>query len=118
MARKRQATKAPEPPRYLIRIGHDRDRKVRIVGYAGGGDFQFTGEYRPLTDIRDVEVGRPFRYHVPSDGRGPSGFVFDGFTGENACPWSAGQVLAAARYGLFGFRLVADGAGGQPCAST
>ena len=40
--------------------------------------------------------------------------VIEGMTGVNAEPWSASQVLAAARFGTFGFRLVA----GTPAASV
>jgi hypothetical protein len=65
-------------------------------------------EDRRLEECAVVDVGRPFTHHVPSDGKGPSGFVFEGFTGENARPWSAAQVLAAAHHRMFGFTLIAE----------
>jgi hypothetical protein len=96
----------PDPPRWHIRLGRDAKGKPRPIGYEAGAECRLMDEGRRLTECALVDVGRPFTYHVPSDGQGPAGFVFDGFTGENARPWTAGQVLAAARFGMFGFTLV------------
>ena len=103
------------PPRWLIRVGRDARGKPQPIGYEAAGESRCMDEGRRLTACAVVDVGRPFTYHVPSDGRGPSGFVFEGFAGDNARPWSAGQVLAAARFGMFGFALASgDGRTTEP----
>ncbi len=104
--RKKKTEVLIEPePRYRIRIGKDQSGRLYPTGYESGGETRWMNERR-LEEVAVVDVGRPFTFHVPSVSRGPSGFVFEGMTGENAKPWSASQVLAAARHKQFGFSLV------------
>src|SRR4051794_27328956 len=103
MARRKKAP--PEPPRYPIRGGRDSKSNLKPAGYEAGDVHHCMDEAHRLAECAVVDVGRPFQFHVPSNGQGPSGFVFDGLTGENATPWTASQVLAAARYQMFGFTI-------------
>lgn len=96
----------PEALVYRIRLIRDPDGEVRVLAYTPGKGERRVHEGSTLVAITEVDVGRPFLFHVPSSGCGPSGFVFEGFTGENARPWTAAQVLAGARFGMFGFSLV------------
>lgn len=105
MARKKKEpireTLVPDP-RHLVRIWKWYGGKLVFLSdhpQAGSG----------YTRVAVIDVGRPFVHHVPSVyGSGSSGLVFEGMTGENAKPWSPSQVLAAARYGLFGFTVAED----------
>lgn len=101
----------PEPPRYLAHIGRDPKGRLHFLGvHAGGGSQAGSG----LTEVAVVDIGRPFEIHVPSvPAKGKAGMVIEGMTGSNAEPWTASQVLAGARAGWFGFRLVSHD-GSQP----
>jgi hypothetical protein len=104
MARKKkpavEAPLVPEPPRKLVHIWKAYGKLCFLsdAPQAGCG----------YTRVATIDVGRAFHHHVPSDGKGPSGLVFEGMTGENALPWSPSQVLTAARLQWFGFRLEAQ----------
>ncbi len=105
MPRKKKVVPPPESPRHRIRVGRDTKGRIQPGGYESGQESRCMDEAHRLAECSTVEVGRPFRFHVPSDGRGQVGFVFEGLTGQNALPWSASQVLAAARFQMFGFTL-------------
>lgn len=99
MARKPKTTAVLDlPVRHVIQIWKGRGDSLHFLSDAPQAG---TGS----TKVASVDVGRPFRHHVPSSGKGPSGLVFEGMTGENARPWTPSRVLAAARFGLFGFTL-------------
>jgi hypothetical protein len=112
--RKRRQTPPTRPdpiPDWEAHIGRDPKGRLHFLGFQARGDVQAGSG---LVEVAVVNVGRPFEIRVPSSGRGPSGMVIEGMTGANAEPWPASQVLAAARFGMFGFRLVAD----PPAASV
>ena len=100
MARKTRTPPAnpPEPvPVWHAHIGRDQRGKLSFLDPQAGSHLQ---------EIAVVDVGKPFRIHVPSSpGHGTYGLLIDGMTGTNAKPWSPSQVLAAARFGMFGFRI-------------
>lgn len=106
--KKKVPVSPPEPPRHRIRVGRDPRGKLQPAGYESGEESRCMDEAHRLTGLTIVEVGRPFSFHVPSAGQGPSGFVFEGMTGENARPWTPSQVLEAARHKMFGFRAVTE----------
>lgn len=103
-------TKAKDlPPSLLswrVHIAKDPKGVLHISGYSDNGSIRWVTEGKVLEEIAIVETGRPLRYHVPPAGEGLRGIVFEDMTGGNAEPWSAHQILAAARFGMFGFRLV------------
>lgn len=104
MARKKSSPKAPSAPtNWLAHIGRDARGRLGFLGPEASGGAQAGSGWEPFAV---VDIGRPFRIHVPSaPGSGRYGMLIEGMTGTNADPWTASQVHAAARYGMFGFRL-------------
>ncbi len=103
MAKKKSKTKFV-PAHWHAHIGRDARGRLDFLGHETRGGAQAGSGWEPFAV---VNIGRPFRIHVPSSpGAGRYGLVIAGMTGTNADPWTAGQVHAAARYGMFGFRLV------------
>ncbi len=102
----------PQPPRYHAHIGSDADGRLRFLGRQAGGDVQ---PGYGITTIAVVDIGRPFELRIPSyPDKGKSGLMIEGMTGANAEPWSPSMILAGARQGWFGFRLVdPDGSEGK-----
>ncbi len=101
-----------EPPQYHAHIGSDGKGQLRFLGYQAGGGIQAGSG---LTEVAVVDIGRPFELRIPSvPNRGESGLMVEGMTGANAEPWSPSAILAGARQGWFGFRLVdPEGSGGK-----
>ena len=89
-----------EPPQYHAHIGTDAKGRCCFVGYNADGGSQ-------------AGSGGPFEVRVPSTpSSGGTGLVIEGMTGRNADPWPASAILAGARQGWFGFRLLdKDGSG-------
>lgn len=96
----------PELLAYRIRVGKEPSGKTQLIGYTCGKDERRTYPGPWYGPVVEIDVARPFHFDVPSSGSGPSGFIFEGMTGENAKPWTAAEVLAGARYGMFGFSVV------------
>lgn len=103
MARKSRTplTNQPEPiPVWHAHIGRDQKGKLLFLSAPAPAGSS-------LQEVAVVDIGRPFRIHVPSSpGHGIYGLLIDGMTGSNAEAWSLSQVLAAARFGMFGFRII------------
>ena len=113
-ARKRTKEPSPaEPLRHLAHLGRDARGHLYFLGYQAGGAVQAGSG---LTQVAVVDIGRSFDLRVPSvPSNGKAGLVIDGMTGANAEPWTASTLLAGARQGWFGFRLIdPDGSGGAP----
>lgn len=103
----RKSTEQPppaEPRRYHAHIGRDAKGHLCFLGYrAGGGTQAGSG----VTAVAVVDIGRPFEIRVPSvPPRGKPGLVIEGMAGTNAEPWTPSTILAGARLGWFGFRLI------------
>ena len=101
----------PEPPRFHAHIGRDAKGQFCFLGYQAGGNVQAGSG---ITAVAVVDIGRPFEIRVPSvPGKGKAGLVIEGMTGTNAEPWTASTILAGARQGWFGLRLIdPNGPGG------
>ena len=96
----KQATQPPEPPRYHAHIGKDAKGKFYFVGHQAGGEDQSSSRF---TEITVVDLGRPFEIRYPN---GKAGLVIEGMNGTNAEPWTPSTIVAGARQGWFGFRVV------------
>ena len=96
----------PEPPRYHAHIGKDAKGQFFFVGYQAGGEDQSSSRF---TEITVVDVGRPFEIRYPN---GKAGLVIEGMAGTNAEPWTPSTIVAGARQGWFGFRVVEPQASG------
>lgn len=107
----------PSPSIWWVHIAKDPKDRMFFSGITDGyGTYTWFTDRKVVEEIAVINCGQPLSCQH-------NRLIFEQMRGENAKPWTASQVLAAARNRMFGFRLVdppraADGSQSSPAAAS